>query len=217
MASRQGPRSETTDTHQPAENGGSDGRALAAPTETQRDLGAEASSFDGAATLPETQTEVVSVPEAAERTDVVPRATPPPPPPLATPTGDGRRTRVSKSSSQRRIKRTVANVDLWSVLKLSLFFYLVGFGLWMLFVASVYRVVESFGVFDTIEEFIGNPGVRNAAFDISLGSVERYAALIGGAFVLLGCIANLFLAILYNLFSSVLGGLQLTFIERADQ
>ena len=108
---------------------------------------------------------------------------------------------------------TLRHVDPFSVLKLSLMFYgfLLLFGL--VIVAIVYTLLASAGIFDAIEK-LGETAVLWKEFDISLWFVERWALLIGLVLVALGSLANLFLAIVYNVASDVVGGAQMTFVER---
>jgi hypothetical protein len=150
--------------------------------------------------------------EPAERTDVIPRAAPTP-----------RRSRADKSgrrthgrsgrSVARRTKMTLRHVDPLSVLKLSLMFYgcLLLFGL--VIVAILYTLLASAGMFDAIEK-LGETAVLWEEFDISLWFVERWALLIGLVLVALGSLANVFLAVVYNVASDVVGGAQMTFVER---
>ncbi len=149
-----------------------------------------------------------------ERTDVVPRGLPTSAAttPRRTPTnGDApRRSRPAV----RRVQRTLAHVDLLSVLKLSLFYYGVLFLLWLGFVAVVYSILETLGVFRQIESALANPGVLGLELDITLGEVEQWAGLIGATLVVIGSLANVFLAFVYNMGSTLLGGLEMTFVER---
>ena len=117
----------------------------------------------------------------------------------------------------RRVKRTVKRVDPWSVLKMSLFYYSIFFVVWMIGVAVLFSVIESTGVFQTIEEVGDSIEVEQLAnFEISMGVVLRWAAYIGGGLVLLATIVNVILAFLYNLGSDIVGGVEMTFVERDE-
>jgi Transmembrane domain of unknown function (DUF3566) len=118
----------------------------------------------------------------------------------------------------RLVKRTVKRVDPWSVLKMSLFYYTIFFIVWMIGVAVLFSFVESTGIFQTIEE-VGD-GIEVEAlsnFEISLGVVLRWAAYIGIAMVLLATLINVILSFLYNLGSDIVGGVEMTFVERDEQ
>jgi Transmembrane domain of unknown function (DUF3566) len=112
------------------------------------------------------------------------------------------------------VDRTLAHVDLLSVLKLSLFYYGLLFLLWLGFVAIVYSMLDTIGVFRQIETALANQGVLGLKLDITLSGVEQWAALIGATLVVIGCLANVFLAFVYNLGAALLGGIEMSFEER---
>lgn len=155
----------------------------------------------------------------AERTHVVPRS-----PELLPLEGDGalpapRRRTAYRAAHRaqpeiRRVRRTMSHIDLFSVLKVSLFYWACMFVLWLCFVAVVYGLLDGLGVFRQIERAAANEGVLDLKLDITLAGVERWATLIGGTLSLLGSLATVFLGFLYNRASSLLGGLELTFVER---
>ena len=151
----------------------------------------------------------------AERTDVVPRS-----PDLRPLEGDEpapllRRRGTHRAQPEvRRVRRTVTHVDLFSVLKVSLFYWACMFVLWLCFVAVVYGFLDGLGIFRQIEKAAANEGVLDLRLDITLAGAERWATLIGGTFALLGSLATVFLAFLYNRAAAWLEGLELTFVER---
>jgi Transmembrane domain of unknown function (DUF3566) len=116
--------------------------------------------------------------------------------------------------SVRRVKRTLKRVGPFSVFKLSLFYYSCFLILWLGFVAVVFWIVQSMGLFDAVEEFSKGFALEWGKIDISLWLVEKWALYIGLALCLLGSLINAFLAFLYNLASDLVGGLELTFVER---
>lgn len=121
------------------------------------------------------------------------------------------RTRVRRGSA-RRVRRTIKHIDPLSVLKISLITYAVLLLAWLLFVAVFYNFLDGLGLFDTV-----NSALRGFAYDevnIDLGVVERWA-LIGGIVVMIGgSILNVLLALVYNITSRLLGGIEVTFVER---
>ncbi len=120
-----------------------------------------------------------------------------------------------RSKATRRVRRTVRTIDPLSVLKLSLFFYAVFLVLWLLFVALLYAIADSRGLFDTIEGIVGPEGfVLWERVEISLFGVEKWAFAIGLTFAVLGSLVNAFLAFLYNVGADLLGGVEATFVER---
>lgn len=116
-------------------------------------------------------------------------------------------------ASLRRVKRTLKHVDPLSVLKLSLFYYAVFLIVWLGIVAVIYSLLSTMGAFDTIEE-IGRVFTLWDRIDITLFVVERWAFLIGLTLVVLASLINLCLAFLYNLGADLVGGVEVTFVER---
>jgi hypothetical protein len=113
------------------------------------------------------------------------------------------------------VKRTIRLVDPLSVLKLSLFFYAVFLGVWMLFVAILYWILQGAGLFDTIEKLGGPNGFALwDSFGVSLFFIERWAFLIGLSLVVLGALVNVFLSVLYNVAADTIGGVEMTFVDR---
>ena len=136
------------------------------------------------------------------RTDVVPRAR------VETPSG-----RRPRRVAIRRLKRTLRHVDPISILKLSLFFYACFLVLWLIVVAIFYSILDSMGLFTTIENFTQGFAIE---WDnkITLFFVERWAFLIGLTFVVIGSLINMFIAFLYNVGADTVGGVEMTFVER---
>ena len=100
---------------------------------------------------------------------------------------------------------------------MSLFYYSIVLILWLLLVALVYSMIESFGVFETIRQVGDGIEVEPLAdFEITLGLVERWAFYFGGAMVVVASLINVVLAVLYNLGSDIFGGIEVTFVERDD-
>ena len=113
----------------------------------------------------------------------------------------------------RKVKRTLRPVDPLSVLKLSLVYYSFLLVLWLGVVAILFTFVNSLGFFESLED-IGQDLVLWDRVEISLGLVERWAFLLGLAGVVIGSLLNVFLAFLYNLVSDLVGGVEVTFVER---
>lgn len=97
--------------------------------------------------------------------------------------------------------------------KLSLFYYSCVLVVWLAFVAVLYAIANSLGLFDTIED-IAQAFVFSWRNEITLFLVERWAFVLGLVFLILASLLNLFLAFLYNLVADFSGGIEMTFIER---
>ncbi|HEU4480315.1 MAG TPA: DUF3566 domain-containing protein, partial [Actinomycetota bacterium] len=95
-------------------------------------------------------------------------------------------------AAPRRVKRTIKHIDPLSVLKLSLVYYTCFLIIWLLGVAVLFSMLESFGLFEAIEK-AGRGLVLWDSVDITLGLDERWAFLIGITLVVVGSLVNLFL------------------------
>jgi hypothetical protein len=161
---------------------------------------------------PETSTEVQT---AGERTEVIPRGE------LRT-ADAGRSTTPTRASwgrsrrprpGARRSKRTLTHIDPVSVLKLSLFYYACFVVLWLVVVAILYTALSAMGLVERLER-LGRLFVLWESIDISLWFVERWAFLVGLTCAVAASLVNVFLAFLYNLAADVVGGAEMTFLDR---
>jgi hypothetical protein len=116
--------------------------------------------------------------------------------------------------AQRRIRVSIRKVNPWSVLKLSLLFYfclmlVIIFGLGIL-----YMLLEAIGVLDSLAELLGTLGFGGGAFEFQTLPIFRSVFLIGIITVIVGSAFTMFLAFLYNLLSDLVGGVEVTLVER---
>jgi hypothetical protein len=116
--------------------------------------------------------------------------------------------------SQRRIKVVIKKVNPWSVLRVSIIFYfclmlVVIFGL-----AILYMLLDSIGVLDSVSDLLGSVGFGGGSFQFQTFSIFRTLFLIGFITVIVGSAFTVFLAFLYNLLSDLVGGLEVTLVER---
>jgi Transmembrane domain of unknown function (DUF3566) len=117
-------------------------------------------------------------------------------------------------NAPRKVRLTVARVDPWSVLKLS-FLLSVALGV-VLVTASVvlWTVLDAMGVFATVNNELRSIGSANTKFDINewvgLGRVVSLSTVIAVVNVLIIMALSTLGAVLYNLASSLVGGLQVT-------
>lgn len=100
------------------------------------------------------------------------------------------------------------------MLKLSLFFYAIFIVIWLILVAILYSMLGAAGLFDAIENFREGFALGEGEFEITLGTVEKWALLIGVSIGILASLINVFLAFIYNIASDLIGGLEVTFVER---
>ncbi len=112
----------------------------------------------------------------------------------------------------RRVRRVVSKVDSLSVLRFSLLLYL-SFYLVVVVAALVLWIVASVaGATDKIESFIkGLFALESFSFDAL--ALLRGVTVGGLLLVMIGSCANVLIAVLYNLISDVVGGVEVTVTE----
>ncbi len=112
----------------------------------------------------------------------------------------------------RRSRVEMTKVDLWSVLKVSLCFYLAGLAITIIAGLVVWLLLDASGGIHNFEKFMGDimsaKDYRLVASQILLGSV-----LVGLVIVALMTIITVIAAALYNLFSELVGGVEVTLVE----
>jgi hypothetical protein len=126
---------------------------------------------------------------------------------------------ASRPSAPRRVKLSVSRVDPWSVMKMS-FLLSVAVGIaGVVMVASLWMILSGMGVFAdinrTVEEVLNTSS--GSTFDlmdyIGLGRVVSLSIVIGVIDVILLTAISTLGAFLYNVCSSLVGGLQLTLTD----
>ena len=127
----------------------------------------------------------------------------PPRPPQSV--GRGRKPAVRTS------RVVVRRVDPWSVLKVSIFFYLSVCIVLLVAGVLLWSAASSAGVIDNVESFMVEIGFDG--FRFLPGQILRGAGLAGMVLVVAGTFANVLLATLYNLIGDVIGGIRLTLAE----
>jgi len=105
----------------------------------------------------------------------------------------------------------VRKIDTWTVLRLAILFWLSM--LLVLLVAGVllWAVASAAGVFPNITKFMASLGFEK--FRFHGGVIFRASALAGVVLVLLGTGATVLMAVLYNLISDVVGGVEFVVLE----
>lgn len=116
------------------------------------------------------------------------------------------------STVEGRSRVEMTKVDLWSVLKVSLCFYLAALAILLLAGLVTWLLLDSAGGIKNFESFMGDIlGAKDyhlVAPQLLLGSV-----LVGLVVVALVSIITVIAAALYNVFSEMVGGVEITFVE----
>jgi hypothetical protein len=119
---------------------------------------------------------------------------------------------VSQAVASPRTSQVVLRrVEPWSVFKLSLVFYLCVCLVLLVAGVMLWLGASASGVVGNIEGFFRDAGFDG--FTFSSGVLLRGFALGGLVLVVAGTIANLLLAMLFNLMSDVVGGIRVTLAE----
>jgi hypothetical protein len=123
----------------------------------------------------------------------------------------------------RRIRVQIRRVSPLSVLKVSLIFYACLLIVVLVGVAILLMILDAIGVLEPVESFIGDfgfgttvgqRGEAQAVFEIDMGWVMRTLFLIGTISFALWAAFTMFMALLYNLIADLVGGVEVTLVER---
>ena len=123
----------------------------------------------------------------------------------------------------RRIRVQIRRVSPMSVLKVSLIFYGCLLIVVLVGVAILLMILDAIGVLEPVESFIGDFGFgktvgqgseAQAVFEIDMGWVMRTLFLIGTISFAIWAAFTMFMAVLYNLIADLVGGVEVTLVER---
>ncbi|KGH48642.1 hypothetical protein IN07_00455, partial [Modestobacter caceresii] len=145
--------------------------------------------------------------------------------PASRPAGQGAgrapsgKARGAVNRGPRRARLQLRHIDTWSALKISLVLSIALFFVWMVAVGILYGVLSSLGVFDTVNDLIGQLATTTETTDgggevITAGVVFGGAAVIGAINIVLLTALCTVGTFVYNLCSDLVGGLEVTLAER---
>jgi len=124
---------------------------------------------------------------------------------------------VTSRRGPRRVRLGVRRIDPWSVLKFTFIFSLALLVVLVVAVAVLYLVLDSMGVFTSIDSTLRDLTSSNST---SITSIFSFRRIVGGAavlgavnVVLITALATLG-AFLYNVCSDIVGGIEVTLTER---
>jgi hypothetical protein len=127
-----------------------------------------------------------------------------------------------KAKSKRTARQahlTIARVEPWSVMKFSFVVSLVAFVILFVAVSVLYGVLSAVGVFDSLQRVVtsltssqGSAGVNARAW-FSASRVLGYTALLGSLNIVLITAISTIGAVVYNLTSRLVGGVEVTLRE----
>jgi hypothetical protein len=116
---------------------------------------------------------------------------------------------------ERRYVQTIRSVDLWSVLKVAICFYMCALIVLLAAGIMLWWIASASGIVGNIEQFIGDL-VNNDEFRFLSWEVLRAATLIGLVVVCILTVLTVLAAAFYNLFSELLGGVEVTVVEQEE-
>ena len=125
--------------------------------------------------------------------------------------------RPAPKAKVRKARLLVSKVDPWSVLKMA-FLLSVALGI-VTVVASVvlWTVLDLTGIFDRINELLRDVAGTESSFDlkdlISLGQVASFATIVAVVNVVLLTALSMLSAVLYNISSTLVGGIGVTLTD----
>lgn len=106
----------------------------------------------------------------------------------------------------------VRKIDVWTVLKMSLLFYLCVLLVMLIAGIVLWNIADAFNIIHSVEKFIRSI-FDLAKFTFHPAVVLQSAALGGLILVVMATGANVLIALLYNLISDVVGGVQFIVLE----
>jgi hypothetical protein len=131
----------------------------------------------------------------------------------------GTRTKASSKRSSRQAHLTIARVEPWSVMKFSFVVSLIAFVILFVAVSVIYSTLSALGVFTSLQHVVqsvtsstDSNGV-NAAKWFSESRILSYTALLGALNIVLITAMSTIGAVVYNLTSRLIGGVEVTLRE----
>jgi Transmembrane domain of unknown function (DUF3566) len=131
----------------------------------------------------------------------------------------GARRRGSSKRSARQAHLTIARVEPWSVMKFSFVVSLVAFVILFVAVSVIYGTLSALGVFTSLQHVVQSvtssqdSGGVNAAKWFTASRILSYTALLGALNIVLITAMATIGAVVYNLTSRLIGGVEVTLRE----
>ena len=120
--------------------------------------------------------------------------------------------RTSAVRVERQFRQTVTKVDLWSVTKLALCFYLSSMFVTVVAFVALWLIASAAGIVHSVEKFLGDLlSAKN--FHFLSATVLRGAILVGLVVVALQVVITVIGASFYNIFAELFGGIEITVRE----
>jgi hypothetical protein len=115
-------------------------------------------------------------------------------------------------ANRRSYRQTVTKIDLWSVLKIAVCFYLGALLVVLVAGIALWEIASVVGVIDSVQNFMRDLLGSND-FTLLSWRILRAFTLLGLVIVSLGTIITVVAAAFYNLFAEMMGGVVITVVE----
>ena len=102
----------------------------------------------------------------------------------------------------RRMKLSLTQIDPWSVTKVSFMLLIAVALIQVIAVVFLYYVLQAVGVFDSLTSIVSSAGLNSKGFDIA-SFISVFEIVVGTVLAAIG-------AFLYNIVSSLVGGIHVT-------
>jgi hypothetical protein len=112
----------------------------------------------------------------------------------------------------RRYRQTIHRVDLWSVLKIAVCFYICGMAVTMVALVALWLIADAAGVIHSVEHFFGDL-LQTKDFTFLDAEILRGALLVSAVLVVLQIVITVIAAAFYNVFAELFGGVEITISE----
>ncbi len=112
----------------------------------------------------------------------------------------------------RKVRRVIRHIEPWSVLKISLLFYMCLWVIVLLAGVMLWSIAVGSGTVDNTESFIEELFALQQ-FEFNASQIFRGFAVGGLVLVVAGTFFNVLLCVLFNLISDLTGGIRVTVIE----
>ncbi|MGQ0824231.1 MAG: DUF3566 domain-containing protein [Actinomycetota bacterium] len=120
-----------------------------------------------------------------------------------------------RPSYERKYRQTIRRIDLWTVLKISICFYLTGLIVLLFSGVVLWWIASAVGVIGNFEDFVGEM-MNSDDFRFLSWEVLRAATLVGLVLVCLMVVCTVIAAAFYNLFAELMGGVEITVVEEEN-
>ena len=112
----------------------------------------------------------------------------------------------------RRFRQTIVRVDLWTVTKLSLCFYVSAMFVTLVAAVALWAIADAAGIIGSVEKFLGDL-LSAKDFTFLSAQVLRGAILVALVIVALLVVITVVAASFFNIFAELFGGLEMTIKE----